>query len=610
MSNADEEPGGDRGQGGVPAIWVFSLRELILAGIGIVSIVFSFLSIFSLPASFGMDVPSYFPIWGQGIAAIAASIAMVAATALIVLRRLVPALTTLKIGSLSIDQFASVAFASYAVVYWSVVFSTFGSSGMVGVTWMAWIAAVIALAGVFFTVAAPFVPPFRSDFDGREETQATRAARPAPTLIRRPRAPKPAPQQGPWQQQGQQPYSQQPVPYGQQTPYGQQPQYGQQAPYAQAQQYGQSPYGQQPPYGEQSQYGQSPYGQQPPAHGQQNAYGAQGGYAPYAPQQPPAYGAPAAPYEYQGQTSGTEDAALAPTADAHAPVADAPAAPHGYRPQAPGAEDAAPAQAEWSPAADPFGPPAAEPAIDFGESSAEQTPAADSAPEDRTEHDIAPSDGSTAAAEVAFGAGESAGGADEASKETSFGEADDVATRALHVPSAAEASAPDDEIAAEQVAGQPARSALDHSAAGVDFGGALAGDGEEQPGQGYRRTGSIPVPDEADAATIDSELDGDTVLRAPDGVQADRDSARHDAAEDTVEGLRVDPGSLPVTNAQPFWALAPVERDVVDAAGAPLFRIGPTAWALVLEERGDVFVVRDDDGRVGYLHDTTGVTRG
>ncbi|WP_249268649.1 hypothetical protein [Microbacterium sp. JB110] len=613
MSNTTDEPDGDRGHGGVPAIWVFSLRELILAGVGVVSIVFSFFSIYSLTgasAGFGMELPSYFPVWGQGIAAIAASVAMVAATALIVLRRLVPALTTLKIGSLSIDQFASVAFVSYAVVYWSAVFSALGTGSMmggVGVTWMAWVAAVVALAGVFFTVVAPFVPPFRADFDGREETQATRAARPALTLIQRPRAPKPAPQQAPWQQQGQQAYGQQPAPFGQQAPYGQQP------PHAQ------------PPYG------QSPYGQQPPAYGQQNAYGPQGGYpqqpVPYAPQpdpsssfapqQPPAYGAPAAPYEYQGQASGAEEAAQAPTADAQSPAYGAPAAPYEYQGQASGAEDAAQAPTAdahapasgapaapyeyppQEPVADPFGPPAAAPAIDFGEPSADHAPAGDSAPADGTEHGAAASDGTTAAAEVASDADESAG------------EADDVATRALQVPTSADVSTQDEEITTdtEQVTGQPARSALDHSAAGVDFGGALASDGEEQPGQGYRRTGSIPVPDEADAAAVDSELDGDTVLRVPADVQDARDSDRHDD-EDSAEGQRVDPGSLPVTNAQPFWALAPVERDVVDAAGGPLFRIGPTAWALVLEERGEVFVVRDDNGRVGYLHDTTGVTRG
>ena len=61
---------------------------------------------------------------------------------------------------------------------------------------------------------------------------------------------------------------------------------------------------------------------------------------------------------------------------------------------------------------------------------------------------------------------------------------------------------------------------------------------------------------------------------------------------------------------QAFWALAPEERDVVDDRGVPIFRIGPTAWALVLEDRGEAFVVRHEDGRVGYLHDVSGVMRG
>ncbi len=61
---------------------------------------------------------------------------------------------------------------------------------------------------------------------------------------------------------------------------------------------------------------------------------------------------------------------------------------------------------------------------------------------------------------------------------------------------------------------------------------------------------------------------------------------------------------------QAFWALSPVEREVLDERGLPIFRVGPTAWALVIEDRGSVFVIRHEDGRVGYLHDVTGVTRG
>lgn len=63
-------------------------------------------------------------------------------------------------------------------------------------------------------------------------------------------------------------------------------------------------------------------------------------------------------------------------------------------------------------------------------------------------------------------------------------------------------------------------------------------------------------------------------------------------------------------HAQAFWALAPEQREIVDDYGSPIFHIGPTAWALVIEDRGETFVVRHDDGRIGYLHDVSGVTRG
>lgn len=66
----------------------------------------------------------------------------------------------------------------------------------------------------------------------------------------------------------------------------------------------------------------------------------------------------------------------------------------------------------------------------------------------------------------------------------------------------------------------------------------------------------------------------------------------------------------PVASHQAFWALAPVERDVVDDRGVPMFRIGPTAWALVIEDRGTSYIIRHEDGRVGHLQDVSGVTRG
>lgn len=72
----------------------------------------------------------------------------------------------------------------------------------------------------------------------------------------------------------------------------------------------------------------------------------------------------------------------------------------------------------------------------------------------------------------------------------------------------------------------------------------------------------------------------------------------------------VEPAAATAPQHQAFWALVPEERDIVDEIGIPVFRIGPGAWALVIEDRGEVFVVRHEDGRIGYLHDVSGVTRG
>lgn len=83
-----------------------------------------------------------------------------------------------------------------------------------------------------------------------------------------------------------------------------------------------------------------------------------------------------------------------------------------------------------------------------------------------------------------------------------------------------------------------------------------------------------------------------------------------DTVEPTSATTVLDETVVAPAASQAFWALVPVERDVVDEHGTPLFRIGPTAWALVIEDRGDRFVVRHEDGRVGYLTDVSGVTRG
>ena len=98
-----------------------------------------------------------------------------------------------------------------------------------------------------------------------------------------------------------------------------------------------------------------------------------------------------------------------------------------------------------------------------------------------------------------------------------------------------------------------------------------------------------------------TEVLGDLLLPSPTD-----DVATH--AVDVVEDG--DAAARPSGQAQPFWALAPDVRPVHDARGDEIFTIGPDAWILVLEDRGGAFVVRHDDGRVGYLHDTDNMTRG
>ena len=95
-----------------------------------------------------------------------------------------------------------------------------------------------------------------------------------------------------------------------------------------------------------------------------------------------------------------------------------------------------------------------------------------------------------------------------------------------------------------------------------------------------------------------TEVLGDLLVPSPE------DEVATHAVDVVAEERR---GSEP---AQPFWALAPETRPVHDARGDEIFTIGPDAWILVLEDRGGAFVVRHDDGRVGYLHDTDNMTRG
>nr|WP_245325070.1 hypothetical protein [Microbacterium amylolyticum] len=132
----------------------------------------------------------------------------------------------------------------------------------------------------------------------------------------------------------------------------------------------------------------------------------------------------------------------------------------------------------------------------------------------------------------------------------------------------------------------------------------------DETGEGQAE-GSSPedelVPDDAGAIDAPVADEGDSgASSAPVATDlAERESGEQAAAQ---EQTLVSPEAE--THQQPFWALVPAPRNVYDVNGQQSFVVGPTAWALVLEDRGDVFVVRHDDGRIGYLYDTSGVTRG
>jgi hypothetical protein len=122
---------------------------------------------------------------------------------------------------------------------------------------------------------------------------------------------------------------------------------------------------------------------------------------------------------------------------------------------------------------------------------------------------------------------------------------------------------------------------------------------------------------DADTATLATGAYAQSVYAEPtygepatgEPAYAEQNAWTPTQARDTFEPVEASEPS-PQSAQQAFWALTPEERDVVDERGVPIFRVGPTAWALVLEDRGEVFVVRHEDGRVGYLHDVSGVTRG
>lgn len=187
---------------GVPyGIGGFTLREVLFLGVTAVVLIGSFLPF--LGGDYA-DVFGYTSVWAPAPwLAIPAVLLLVSAAALLAVRRLAPA-RPLRVGSLSVDQYASVASVVTAGFYLGALFlivgfpAWFGGGSDLLVPGAGVIVGLLfSLLAVVVTTLAPVIPIFAGDFSRRQEVGAHRVARPAGPVPRRPRAERPAAPQQP-----------------------------------------------------------------------------------------------------------------------------------------------------------------------------------------------------------------------------------------------------------------------------------------------------------------------------------------------------------------------------------------------------------------------------
>ncbi|SFN58603.1 hypothetical protein [Mycetocola miduiensis] len=183
---------------GVPyGVGPFTLREaLFLEAVALVFVA-SFLPFL---AGDYADVFGYASAWSPaGWLIIPAALLLVAAAALMVMRRLLPT-WRLSVGSLSVDQFASVASVVTAGFYLGALFLIAGfpawfggGSDILEPGAGIFVGLVFSLVAVAVTTLAPVLPVFGAEIERRSEVSAHPLARPVSPVPRRPRAERPAP---------------------------------------------------------------------------------------------------------------------------------------------------------------------------------------------------------------------------------------------------------------------------------------------------------------------------------------------------------------------------------------------------------------------------------
>jgi hypothetical protein len=168
------------GTAGTAVAGPFTVRDLVV-GAGVILLFLS--SVLPLEVLRGIGVN----LWNSaGLFQLALGILLPAVVlVLFVVRRLAPQ-TPLRIGSLSVDQFASVVAALALAFYFLTIVTIYSVSGIIG-----FIGALVLFAG---TVCARWIPQLAADFVGRPETPAHPVARDAVPAAPKPKAPRPAAQ--------------------------------------------------------------------------------------------------------------------------------------------------------------------------------------------------------------------------------------------------------------------------------------------------------------------------------------------------------------------------------------------------------------------------------
>ncbi|SKC52748.1 Protein-S-isoprenylcysteine O-methyltransferase Ste14 [Okibacterium fritillariae] len=571
----------------------FTLREIIVLGLTVLLLVASFLPIIS-----GGFI-DYYSVWAPFTWLVIPGLLLVLASAvLITLRRLVPSLRTkLRVGSLSVDQFASVSVIVTGSFYLglliivgtaSAAISPFGAGFSVGAGVI--LGFLVSLALLVVTTLGSIIPPFKADFADRGESPAHPTARPAAALAARPKPEKSNAFPG---QQGQAGQQGQPGPHGQQ--YAAPGAQGNTGAYPANGWNAQAP--QNPGQGETGRYGAGfgggyngggqnqtgqfaggQFGASQNGAGQngagqngadQNGADATSSYAAGSFAPPSADDQPTSQFGYARQGDASSDSPLA-AGDGGAArewAADDSAA----GPQSPVLDNAAP---ESAPTA--FESLGLEDSDDVRTTPSREDAAHDESAE-RTSTDFEqPSENTQGSIDSPIAAPTSAGpfGAD-APADTAESATDAPSDAVVDAPSEAAADAPS-EAATETVL----RSDIPSFAPNVDFGSS---------------------PRSTDPQDDDDDPDDAIPAADPTPVSALRHVSEHES--------EVEPPAAVST--QPFWVYSPVPRPVYDEhTGVTVFEIGPSAWALAVVDRGTELVIRHDDGRVGVLRDLENLTRG